>query len=182
MIIEDGRGSGQKAHVTDEGCVCTRAVGIHFLQHINEVHQEVYTALVAKTPTAAGDCFLYIMNNSDEDMYISSMTGAAATDETVQLKINDTGTPAGTTENIMVNRHAGSGKLADVTCYEGEDITGLSGGSTVEQFVIDGAIGSQKWRYHSAIIVPKNHVFALYAVTGGIALTISLSIAFHNSP
>lgn len=182
MIVEDGRGSGQKAHVTGEGCICTRAVGIHFLQHINEVHQEVYTAVIEKTPTAAGDCFFYIMNNSDEDMYISSMTGAAAADETVRLYINDTGTPAGTTENVLVNRHAGSGKLADVTAYDGVDITGLSGGSMVEQFVIDGAIGSQKWRYNSGIIIPKNHVCTLKAVTGAIALTISLSIAFHNSP
>lgn len=181
MIIEDGH-SGQKAHVTGEGCICVRAINVNFLQHINEVYQEAYTVLVAKTPTAAGDYFLYMINNSDKDMYISSMTGAAATDETVQLMINDTGTIEGTTENTPVNRHAGSGKLADITCYEGENITGLSGGSMVEQFVIDGAIGSQKWRYKSCIIIPKNHVFALKAVTGGIALTISLSIAFHNRP
>ena len=50
----------------------------------------------------------------------------------------------------------------------------------VEQFTIDGAIGSQKWRYNSAIIIPKNHVFSLYAVTGGIALLISLGISFQN--
>ena len=181
MILEDGHGSGQKAKVSEGGCLYTRAVNVQFLQHLNETQQEVYTALIEKTPTAAGDCFFYIMNNSDKDMYISSMTGAAATDETVRLYVNDTGDPLGTTENILVNRHAGSGKLADVTAYDGVDITGLSGGSMVEQFVIDGAIGSQKWRYNSAIIIPKNHVFALKAVTGGIALVISLSIAFHSN-
>lgn len=180
MIIEDGHGSGVKAKVSEGGCLFTRAVNVHFLQHINETDQEAYTAIIDKTPTGAGDCFFYIKNNSDMDMYISSMTAAAAADEVVRLYVNDTGTPAGTTANTLVNRHAGSGKLADATAYDGVDITGLSGGQMVEQFEIDGAVGSQKWRYSSAIIIPKNHVFSLYAVTGAIALTASLSIAFHE--
>lgn len=182
MILEDGRGSGQKAHITEEGCMCARAVNIHFLQHINEQKQEAYSVIIEKTPTAAGDCFFYIMNNSDLDMYISAMTAAAASDETIRLKIKDVGSPVGGTENVLVNRHAGSGKLADVTALDGVDITGLSGGLLVEQFVVDGAIGSQKWRYNSGIIVPKNQVFSLYAVTGGIALIVSLSVAFHKAP
>ena len=180
MIIEDGHGTGNKVQVSKVGCMHTRSVNVHIERHINETEQEVYTAIIDKTPTAAGDCFFYIENNSDSNMYIGSMTGSAATDETVRLFINDSGTPVGTTENVLVNRHAGSGKVADVTAYDGVDITGLSGGKMVEQFTIDGAIGSQKWRYNSAIIIPKNHVFSLYAVTGGIALLISLGISFQN--
>lgn len=180
MMIEDGQGTGDRTHVNANGCLCVRATTIHFLQRVNELHQEAYTAIIEKTPTAAGDCFFYIINNSTDDMYISSMTAAVATDETIQLYINDVGTPAGTTANTLVNRNAGSGKAADCTAYDGVNITGLSGGKKVEQFAVDGNIGSQKWRYSSCIIIPKNHTFTLYATTGAIALSISLGIAFYK--
>lgn len=179
MIIGDGHGTGNKAQVTDEGCICTKAISVHFTQHINE-KGDAYSVIIEKTPTGAGDCFFYIKNNDDQNMYVCSLTGAAATDETVQIKIRDIGTPAGTTANVPVNRNASSGKEADVTCYDGVDITGLSGGSVVEQFELDGATGSRKFRYNSCIIIPKNQTLSLYAVTGAIALKISLGINFHD--
>ena len=180
MILEDGHGTGMKVKVVDSGYLSTRSTHVHFEQYINEVDNEVYSVIIEKTPTAAGDCFFYIKNNSDNNMYISSLTAAAAaTDETIQLYIKDEGTPAGITANVPVNRNAGSAKVADVTCYDGVDITGLSNGSLVEQFVIDSATGSHKYRYNSAIIIPKNQTFTLYAVTGAIALTVSLSLAFY---
>lgn len=113
-------------------------------------------------------------------MYVCSLTASAATDETIQIKVKDIGTPAGTTVNTPVNRNAGSGKVADVDCYDGVDITGLSGGSVIEQFEFDGNTGSTKFRYSSCIIIPKNHVLTLYAVTGAIALKVSLSLMFHD--
>ena len=180
MILEDGHGTGIKVKVVDSGYLSARATCIHFEQYINEVDQEVYSVIIEKVPTAVGDCFFYIKNNSDKDMYIASLTAAAATDETIQLYIKDEGIPAGTTANIPINRNAGSGKLADVTCYDGVDITGLSNGSLVEQFAIDGGTGSHKYRYNSALIIPKNQTFTLYAITGAIALTVSLSLAFYT--
>ena len=177
MMIEDGHGTGEKAKVED-GYLNTKSICKHFEQFVNESNQEVYSIIIEKTPTGAGDCFLYIKNNSDEDMYISSLTASSATDETIRLYIKDTGTPAGTTANVPVNRNAGSAKVADVTCYDGVDITGLSGGLLVEQFIIDGNTGSHKYRYNSSLIIPKNQTFTLYAVTGAIALVVSLSIAF----
>lgn len=179
MMIEDGHGTGNKTEVSGEGRLHTKAVIVHFEQHVNELYQETFTALVESTPTGAGDCFFYIKNNSEKNMYINSLTAAADTDETVQIKIKDIGTPVGTTVNTLVNRNAASGKTADVTSYNGVDITGLSGGSVVEQFVIDGGTGSHKWWYNSSIIIPKNQTLSLYAVTGAIALKVSLSVSFH---
>ena len=180
MIIEDGHGTGNKVQVNNEGCMCAKCVTIPFGMHINNEKQEAYSVIIEKTPTAADDCFFYIINNSDLDMYVCTLTASAATDETIQINIKDTGTPAGTADNIPVNRNAGSGKLADVAAYDGVDITGLSGGSVIEQFDIDGATGSKTFRYESCIIIPKNQTFTLYAVTGGIALKTSLSILFHD--
>lgn len=180
MKIEDGHGTGSKVQVNTEGCLCTKAITIPFGQHINSEHQEAYSVIINKTPTAANDCFFYIKNNSDTNLYICSLTASAATDETIQMKVKDTGTPAGTTVNTPVNRNIGSGKVADVTCYDGVDITGLSGGSIIEQFEFDGNTGSKKFRYDSCIIIPKNHVLTLYAITGAIALKVSLSLMFND--
>lgn len=180
MIIEDGHGSGSKAKVSSEGCLQVKAVTLSFQQHVNSEEGESYSVIVSKTPTGANDCFLYIQNNSDVDMYVSSGKISAATDETVQVKLKDTGTPAGTTVNTPVNRNAGSGKLADVTCYDGENITGLTGGEVVEQVDVDGAVGSVKYEWGSALIIPKNQVLSMYAVTGAIALKATLSISFHG--
>lgn len=179
MIIEDGH-TGLGVKVVDDGYLASKSTCLNFEQYVNEVEQEVYSVILDKTPTDAGDCFFYVKNNSDKDMYINSLTASAATDETIRLYIKDEGTPAGTTVNNPVNRNAGSGKKADVTAYDGVDITGLSGGSLVEQFVIDGNTGSKKFRYNSSLIIPKNQTFTLYVVTGAIALVVSLSISFYK--
>lgn len=180
MKIEDGHGTGSKVQVNTEGCLCTKAVTIPFGQHINSEYQETYSIIINKTPTGADDCFLYVKNNSDKDLFVCSLMASADTDETIQIKIKDIGTPVGGSTNTPVNRNAGSGKVADITCLDGVDITGLSGGSIVEQFVFDGNAGSEKFRYNSCIIIPKNHVLTLYAVTGAIALKVSLSLIFHD--
>ena len=180
MMIEDGHGTGRKVHVTDEGCLCAKAVTIHFEQHVNVEYEEAYSAIISRTPTAANDCFFYIKNNSDNDMYVCSLTLSAATDETIQIKIKDTGTPAGTTDNTPINRNASSGKQADVTAYDGVDITALSGGSVVDQIDVDGATGSEKFRWNSCFIIPKNQTLTLYAVTGGIAIKATIGMFFHD--
>lgn len=181
MIIKDGRGTSEAAQVTEEGCLCAKAITLPMAQHINIEHQEAYSIIIDKTPTAAGDCFLYLRNDSDLNMYVTSGKISAATDETVRVKLKDVGTPVGGTANVPVNRNAGSGKLADVTCQDGVDITGLSGGEIVEQVDVDGAVGSVKYEWESTFIIPKNQTLTMYAVTGGIALKSTLSIAFHKN-
>ena len=180
MIIEDGHGTGSKVKVGEEGCLNAKAVTVPMQQHINEQDGESYSVIIDKTPTGAGDCFFYIKNNSDKDMFVTSGKISAATDETVRIKLKDVGTPVGGTANVPVNRNAGSGKKADVTCQDGVDITGLSGGEIVEQVDVDGAVGSVKYPWASGLIIPKNQTLTMYAVTGAIALKSTLSIAFHT--
>lgn len=176
MIVEDGHGTGNTMKVVD-GYALVEAKDIPFEQYINE-NGDAYKAIVSNTPTGAADCFLYIKNNDSKNMYVSSITLNAATDETIQIKVKDVGTPAGTSANTLVNKNAGSGNLADVTCYEGVNITALSGGSVVEQVSVYGATGSRTFTFNSKIIVPKNTVLSLYAVTGAIAISVSLDIVF----
>ena len=181
MLVKDGTGKGYSLKVDDENMAHVLATSVEVQHHINHAHQEAYSIVVSKTPTAAADCFLYIKNDSDLDLMISSALLYAATDESVQVKLGDSGTATGGAANTPVNRNAGSGKTADCTCEDGVDITGLSGGSVVDEIAIDGATGSHKTVWRSDLIVPKNSVATFYAVTGGIAIKMTLSIGFHNN-
>jgi hypothetical protein len=101
----------------------------------------------------------------------------AAATETVQVKIRDTGTVGGTHAVLVpVNRNAGSGKVADVTCESGVDITGLSGGDVVDELVAGADM--YRWKWQSGLIIPKNRTVSLYAVTGAIAIKATLGFCF----
>jgi len=181
MILEDGHGSGIKAKVTDEGCLCSKAIIVPLGFHVNDEHQEAYSILIEKTPTAAGDCFFYMKNNSESDLIGINVSFAVdTTKETIQVYGNVTGTPAGITENVPLNLNAGSGKAADMDCYDGVDITGLSGGAKVFEFRIAPDQSSKVYESDIYFILPKNKTLALYAVTGGINILCMITIVFHD--
>ena len=166
--------------MNDEGKLAVCAVTKTFHQHVNTDFGLVFSVLIDKTPTAAGDCFLYIKNNDDKDLLISPINLIAATDEVIEVKIGDEGTPVGGTATSPTNRHAGSGNAADGTFQTGVDITGLSGGDIVDYMGLDGATSSYKLIWKSLLIIPKGKVLSLYATTGGIALKGSITIGFHS--
>jgi len=181
MIIENGGSEGgYKAKVNKEGKLEVCSITKAFQLHTNWDKGQSFSMLIDKTPTAAGDCFAYLKNDSDDDLLISAMNLQAATDEVIEVKINDEGTPVGGTEVIPVNRNAGSGNAADGTYETGVDITGLSGGDIVEYIGLDGATGTKKHTWESFIIIPKGRTLTLYATTGGIAIKGSITGGFHN--
>lgn len=179
MMLEDGTGSGRRVEVTDENCICCKAVAIPFQQHVNEDHADAYSIIVSKTPTGAGDCFLYLKNTSSDDLMICKAKVYAAADEFIQVKVGDSGTTAGGTANTPINRNFGSGRTADCTCEDGVNITGLSGGSVVEDSFFDGGVSMNQIEWKSMLILPKNSIATFYAVNGAIALKMTLSILFH---
>ena len=180
ITIEDGKGTGKNAGVTDENKLETEAITSAGELHANKVHGESYTAGFSVTPTAVGDCFGYMTNNSDDNMIISTLMLRAATDETIQLKLGDTGTAIDGTDITPVNRNAGSGKSADVVAQQGVDITGLAGGAVVAGIFIKGGESSLQIPIASGIIIPKNKTVSFYVVTGAIAVMVGCSIYFHK--
>lgn len=180
MQIEDGGRKGTKAVVTEEGCLCTRAIAIPFAFHVNAQHQEAYGIILEKTPTAAGDCFFYIKNNSESDLIgINISLATDTTAEKIRMVGGVVGTPGGTTVNTPINLNAGSGKTADITCYDGVDITGLAGGASLFEFRIAPDESSRTYKTDTYVILPKNKTMALYAVTGGINIHCMMTIVFH---
>lgn len=145
--------------------------------HANVAHGNAYSAVISVTPTGAGDCFFYLKNNDDYNLVIRSIGLYGASAESIQVKLGDTGTVGGTHADLTpISRNAGSGKVADATCESGVDITGLSGGSIVDLIHFTNVY--QKVRWDSSLIVPKNSMISLYAVTGAVAINVTLSSLF----
>ncbi len=150
------------------------------MAHINEIEQQVYTVVVSQTPTGANDCFCYVKNTSSTDLTFRSLTIATASNETIQIKIKDTGTPVNGTAYTPINRNSGSTNVATGTFQTGNDITGLSGGSVVDQIFLKGGDSSSKYFWQSHIIIRSNDTLTFYAVTGGIAIKMSFTIYYHT--
>lgn len=178
--IKDGAGTGYLAKVTSENKLTTEAIAEDIVAHVNAIEEQVYSIVVSQTPVGAGDCFCYVKNSSLMDMILRSITLAAAADETIQVKIRDTGTPVGGTAYVPVNRNSGSTNAAEGMFETGNDITGLSGGSVVDQFVLKGGDGSRKFFWQSHIIIRPNETVTFYAGTGAIAIKMSATIYYHT--
>jgi hypothetical protein len=155
-------------------CAVNRTVDME----CNQVDGTSYSLLISQTPIGAGDCFCYIKNNDEKDMVISSTKLHVASDETIIVKLNDTGIPSGGSVATPANRRAGCGTPADIDCEMGNDIIGLSGGDEVDALFIKGAESSKRFPWLSGIIVPKNHTLTLWAATGAIFIRATLSIHF----
>lgn len=176
MIIRDPS-TGKGMEVNDEGYGKVANVNRPLQHHANVVYGNAYSAIISVTPTGAGDCFFYIKNDDVLNLVIRSITLYGASAESLQVKLGDSGTVGGTHADLLpVNRNAGSGKTADVTCESGVDITGLSGGSVVCDINFTNSFVKLRW--DSSLIVPKNTIFSLYAVTGAIAIKANLSFLF----
>lgn len=176
MILRDPRtGIGQS--VTAGGMAVNKAICQTITEHSNQHEEQSYSAIISVTPTGAGDCFFYITNDDDIEAVVTSLKLHAGAAETIQIKIRDTGTIGGTHATLTpVNRNAGSGKIADVTCESGVDITGLSGGDIVDELIAGTTM--YKWEWQSGLIIPKNRTVSLYAVTGAIAIKATLGFCF----
>lgn len=182
MLIEDGRGTGSKAQVTNEGFLTTESTAIPFAFHINHDHQEAYSIIVEKTPTAAGNCFFYMKNNNEADMIGIEISLAVDTNtETIEMWGGLVGTPLGVTVNTPINVNLGSAKKADIDCYDGVDITGLFGGGKAFEFKIKPDESSKIYKTDLYVIIPKNATFALFAKNGNINILCVMTIVFHNT-
>lgn len=178
--IEDGTGQGYQAKISNTNRLMAESSTYNAIHTVNHEDGQAYSLTFAVTPTGADDCFCYIKNTSSVDLNLNSIKLAAASDEVVQVKLGDIGTPIGGATATPVNRNTNSNNTAIGTFQTGIDITGLSGGSVVDQFFIDGATNTQRYTWASTLIIGPNSVLTLYAVTGAIAVRITISLFYHG--
>jgi len=175
--IIDGTGKGYTAKVDSENKLHVMAVSVTSEHHSNHFHQEGYHLVFQQTPTGADDCFLYLKNNSDDDLILEGITLRTDDNEQIEIKLGVDGTPVGGTATTPVNCYTDSGNSADGTFLVGDDITSLTDGSISERIYVGSSYTSSHYNFEQDIIVPKNKTLALYAVNG--AIEIDGTIVFH---
>lgn len=151
----------------DKGRAWTDSIIRYQELETNESDQDCYTLLFDKTPTGAGDYFVYMLNSHPSKLLVvpELRCKAATTDEEIQIVLGATGTPVGGTDTTPANHYTNSPNSAtgDGTFQTGVDITGLSGGTVVEHITINADAGTQEFFWRSGFVVSKNQVFALKA-------------------
>ena len=178
MVIQGSEGNYVKAD--SEGHMKVYAVSVPIIHHVNEMEKEVYSWAINLTPGAASAEFVYLKNNSDLELVINKLYFAANTDETISILHTVTGTPVTYTDTEGSNFNAGSANKEDANFYVGENITGLSAGTLINRFVVDGGTGSQSFVLSPEIILPKNATLMMTAKSGSIALTGAVIGYFHE--
>jgi len=171
-----GSKSNLLADVNSENRLKVQAVTEDVQHHTNENYNKCFSIVSSVTPTGAGDCFLYLKNTGDKPVVITAFRLHCASDEEMIVKLGDTGTSSGGTDNTPGNRTAGSGETLDATVEAGADITGLSGGYSVDSIFVKGGDDSHKDEIISGLNIPKNQTLTLYATTGTAALTVTVSL------
>ena len=165
-IIKDGKGTGYTAQVGTDNRLLVHAITESVERSATEDGVSFHLLFDA-TPTGAGDCFVYIKNESDDVMIIEGFTYSVASAEQILVKRNDSGTAAGGGITTPVNCNFGALTQATGTFRTGNDITGLSGGVTVDKLWCTSA-ETTGYNFEQDIIIPKYSTFSMYAVTGGI--------------
>uniref|UniRef100_A0A6M3II40 Uncharacterized protein n=1 Tax=viral metagenome TaxID=1070528 RepID=A0A6M3II40_9ZZZZ len=178
MVIQGSEGNLVSA--TSEGMLKTRSVVRPTQLHVNWDDAQVYSWQFNLTPSAAGANFAYFKNTGTDTMVIEKVIIAANTDETVTLSHTVTGTPATYTDTEGTNMNVGSANKADCDYFISLGMTGLSGGSVIRRWVVDGGTGSYLFEIESGIIIPKNGTVVLSAKSGSIALTGTVTGYFHE--
>lgn len=179
MRIEDGTGGGYAVEVNEHNQLVVHSITVPHALYTNVHNGDAYNTLINQTPSGIGSCFFYIKNNSDDDLVLTSISLYAASATGISIKIGDVGTPVGGTVNTPANLNAGGNAVADITCLEGSEITGLSGGVTVHDFRVTEA--QNRWILSDiGIVIPKNKTLALYAATGGVDVRVVLGFYFHT--
>lgn len=164
--IRDGKGRGHLMGVGSDNRALINAVTETAERHANE-EGKAYHMLFDKTPTGANDCFLYMKNTEIRPIIVEGVWLRVGSAEQVLVKLGDTGTLINGTTTAPVNINSGTNNTASGTFETGVNITGLSGGVVIEKYWLENT-ETKHFNFEQDVIVEKNGVFTLYAVTGGI--------------
>jgi len=169
------------ANVDDDNRLSVNAITQSTEHHANHLNGLAFSLLFSATPTGAGDCFLYVKNQSENDAIVSGFGLWLVANEYIDVKLRDVGTPIGGTDITPANLNSGSGNSATGTFLNGNDITGLSGGTTVGRFYHVSGSGTDCTNFEQDVILKKNGVLTMYVQTGTTALAGHLNFNYHET-
>lgn len=173
-MIKGGTGNGYLAAVNEENRLKVEAITYSGEHHANH-EGTAYNMLFDVTPTAAGDCFLYMKNSSTIDLVIEGLWLRVASAEQIYMKLGNKGVPDGT-DVVPANINAGTNNAALGTFQVGNDITTMTGGTIINKGWVANTATSF-FNFEQDIILPQNTVYTLWVVTG--AVNVAGTIVFH---
>jgi len=166
MLIEDGKGTGRKAAVSNDNFLKTRAVTVSIEHYINHHNGEAFNILFQQAPTAGDDCIFYMENSSDDDVVVEGLTLAVSGACEVYIQINDVGTRNAATDVVPSNLNASGSKLGDGEFEYGADLDGgaatLAGGYEIERYVFYAATNSSAFNFEQDVILQKNRTLTIW--------------------
>lgn len=164
--------SGQILDVNSRGMARVVAAALPPQTHNAFYDQRTWTVSDSKTAAGATDEIFYMRNDHTRlSLVLSRLSLAAANSETVTLA-QVTGTAAGGTTLVPVNRTLGANNTPVATIQSGTDITGLTPGSTLETFT-GTTVQHFDLTLRPLILLPGTAI-ALSATAGSIAVTFSI--------
>ena len=179
--------NGTPAKVNAQGHLETESITHSAEHYANHIIEEAYQVPFAVNPDAAADCFLYLKNNADADLFIEGFSYASSGAEEIYIEIGNTGTAVLTSgaAQTPANCNAGSGHNADVTCWSNTadgavDITGLTGGREIERLWIIAAADKVFHNFEMDVVLPKNQIFSMWCVGGDTNIRGTLVFYFHS--
>lgn len=159
MLIEDGKGTGNKAQVkgdrlvTDSNTALAKAV----------VDQQTYSVYFESDSGAVTSDFFYLKNTSSMNLNIYQVRLFTPTlDVEVSVKTGVTGTPTSGTAVAPYNLFTG-GAVADVTCEYRDGDMALTGGDIVDTLHVSKDFPEhQVWNWSAPITLPPLTAMVLY--------------------
>lgn len=166
MFIEDGKGSGRKASVSDKQRLNVSSKTRKRMFYISRDDQLAFNGVMPSYSATAGDYVYYIKNTSStRNMFIQSLEFHSI--QAVHWKVwKVTGTAAGGTAITAGNMNLGSGKEAEATI--------MGGGATITGLTTERQIGTHRtvatgetsMDFGEALILPPNSAIAVEYDTG----------------
>jgi len=185
-IIQDGRGTGNKAEVDDHGRLATKAVYVSHNAHHSTYHKNLYIAKFETTLSDANTVDIAFLKNAtgNKDMEIVDVYVKSNADIEFRLSVNDVYSSGGTSISPK-NMNLGANFSESITCYEGGASNNLAVTST-DRVELDAAFnGSNRescFCYEGGLIVTPNKTVSVQATganTNKVIVTIIYS--FHGA-
>lgn len=179
--ILDGMGSGQIAQVKNNKLLVSSVTSTreHYANH--NLGQAFNITLNDTVPTS-GDCFFYLKNTDDDNaITIEGFLIHLEIDDYIDIKINNTGTPANGNTITPVNMNTSSGNVADCTCQYGTNITGLTAGDHIGRYYLGASAESRYHNFDQDVVLGSNGVFTMWMGDTPAEIAMTLSMNFHGA-
>jgi hypothetical protein len=115
MLVEDGKGSGFKAQVTDHNMLRVYSMVETEMSHMSEVHGDAFIWSAGANWGADKNAIWLRNDNADKNLIIEGIFLGAVATAVISIYVGNGSTSGGTTVT-GTNLNRGSGKIAEATC------------------------------------------------------------------